>query len=331
MILYSKNTSGMKTALISAICLFAATTVAAQTVIIDGVPRDTSFTLDGTYKKERKYRPYIEPVRASLPQGVRAYEDVTYKKVSNSLGEHALKMDIYRPDDNKKYPVLLMIHGGGWNSGSPELQVPMAQQIAARGYVAIPVEYRLIPEALYPAGVEDLEDAVEWVYKNAKRYGIDRKKIAVSGCSAGGQLAMLLGMQNKSGKIGAVINMDGISTFVSEESVGRAREARAKGKALPVDAIWLGGTYEEQPDNWKGASALFWIGRQSAPVCFINSSIPRFHNGRDEAIAKLDSLGIHSEVHTLEDTPHTYWFFRPWFDTAVAHMTTFLDRIFKEK
>lgn len=321
----------MKTALISAICLFAATTVAAQTIIIDGVPRDTSFTLDGTYKKERKYRPYIEPVRASLPQGVRAYEDVTYKKVSNSLGEHALKMNIYRPDDNKKYPVLLMIHGGGWNSGSPELQVPMAQQIAARGYVAIPVEYRLIPEALYPAGVEDLEDAIKWVYKNAKRYGIDRKKIAVSGCSAGGQLAMLLGMQNKSGKIGAVINMDGISTFVSEESVGRAREARAKGKTLPVDAIWLGGTYEEQPDNWKGASALFWIGRQSAPVCFINSSIPRFHNGRDEAIAKLDSLGIHSEVHTLEDTPHTYWFFRPWFDTAVVHMTTFLDRIFKEK
>ena len=45
----------------------------------------------------------------------------------------------------------------------------------------------------------------------------------------------------------------------------------------------------------------------------------------------FDSLGIHSEVHTLEDTPHTYWFFRPWFDTAVAHMTTFLDRIFKEK
>lgn len=76
-----------------------------------------------------------------------------------------------------------MIHGGGWNSGSLELQVPMAQQIATKGYVTIPVEYRLIPEALYPAGVEDLEDAIEWIYKNAKRYGIDKKKIAVSGCS----------------------------------------------------------------------------------------------------------------------------------------------------
>lgn len=331
MILYSKNTSGMKTALISVICLFSAMTLTAQTVIIDGVPRDTSFTLDGTYKKERKYRPYIEPVRTPLPEGVRAYEGVTYKTVSNPWGEHALKMNIYRPDDDKKYPVLLMIHGGGWNSGSPELQVPLAQQVAARGYVTIPVEYRLIPEALYPAGVEDLEDAITWIYKNAKRYGIDRKKIAVSGCSAGGQLAMLLGTQNKSGKIGAVINMDGISSFVTEESVGRAREARKKGTTLPVDAIWLGGTYEERPDNWKGASALFWIGRQSVPVCFINSSIPRFHNGRDEAIEQLHALGIYTEVHTFDDTPHTYWFFRPWFDDTVSYMADFLDKIFKGK
>lgn len=72
-----------------------------------------------------------------------------------------------------------MIHGGGWNSGSLELQVPMAQQIATKGYVTIPVEYRLIPEALYPAGVEDLEDAIEWIYKNAKRYGIDKENCRI--------------------------------------------------------------------------------------------------------------------------------------------------------
>lgn len=139
----------MKTVLISAICLFAATTVAAQTVIIDGVPRDTSFTLDGTYKKERKYRPYIEPVRASLPQGVRAYEDVTYKKVSNSLGEHALKMNIYRPDDNKKYPVLLMIHGGGWNLGQPRVAGAHGPADSRpRICCHFLSNYRLIPEAL---------------------------------------------------------------------------------------------------------------------------------------------------------------------------------------
>ena len=163
----------MKALLISAICFLSVSTITAQTVMVNGVPRDTSFTLNRTFLKERKYRPYIEPVKANLPDHVRAYEQVTYKTVKNKWGEHELKMNIYRPDDNKKYPVLLMIHGGGWNSGNLELQVPMAQQIATKGYVTIPVEYRLIPEALYPAGVEDLEDAIEWIYKNAKRYGID--------------------------------------------------------------------------------------------------------------------------------------------------------------
>ena len=103
----------MKALLISAICFLSVSTITAQTVMVNGVPRDTSFTLNRTFLKERKYRPYIEPVKADLPDHVRAYEQVTYKTVKNKWGEHELKMNIYRPDDNKKYPVLLMIHGGG--------------------------------------------------------------------------------------------------------------------------------------------------------------------------------------------------------------------------
>lgn len=170
----------MKTYLIFAISLLSTSFTFSQTVVIDGVPRDTSFALNTTYQKELRYRPYIEPVRASLPDNVLANEGVTYKTVENAWGKHELKMNIYRPNDGKEYPVLMMIHGGGWNSGNLGLQVPMAQQIATKGYVTIPVEYRLIPEALYPAGVEDLEDAIEWIYNNAGRFGIDKEKIAVS-------------------------------------------------------------------------------------------------------------------------------------------------------
>ena len=295
----------MKTYLIFAISLLSTSFTFSQTVVIDGVPRDTSFALNTTYQKELRYRPYIEPVRASLPDNVLANEGVTYKTVENAWGKHELKMNIYRPNDGKEYPVLMMIHGGGWNSGNLGLQVPMAQQIATKGYVTIPVEYRLIPEALYPAGVEDLEDAIEWIYNNAGRFGIDKEKIAVSGCSAGGQLAMLIGMKNASGKIRAVINMDGISSFVTDESINRAKQARDSNKPLPIDAIWL--------------------------VCFINSSIPRFHNGRDEAIALLNKYGTYTEIHTFEDTPHPYWFFRPWFDPTIEYMTEFMNKILKNK
>jgi len=87
-----------------------------------------------------------------------------------------------------------MIHGGGWKSGSKEMQIPLAQQISARGYVTVCVEYRLSPEALYPAAVHDIKAAIRFLRAHAEEYGIDPGKIAVSGCSAGGHLAALAGM-----------------------------------------------------------------------------------------------------------------------------------------
>jgi acetyl esterase/lipase len=303
-----------------------------QTVIIDGIPRDTSFTLYQTYNKEKKGRPYIQPVYAHLPENEIAYEKIVYKTIKNKSikNEHRqLHLNIYRPKNKKLYPALLMIHGGGWNSGNLSLQIPLAQHIAEKGYVTVPVEYRLIPEALYPAGVNDLEDALKWIYKNATKYGIDKNKIAVSGCSAGGQLACLLGTRNISGYVKAIINIDGISTFLDSTSIDRAQKAREKGLKLPVDALWLGGTYAEKAENWRKASALTYVSKRSAPVCFINSSNARFHNGRDEMVQKLRKLGINTEIHTLADTPHPFWFFEPWHHQTVEYAVNFLNKTFK--
>ena len=80
----------MKTYLIFAISLLSTSFTFSQTVVIDGVPRDTSFALNTTYQKELRYRPYIEPVRASLPDNVLANEGVTYKTVENSWCKHEL-------------------------------------------------------------------------------------------------------------------------------------------------------------------------------------------------------------------------------------------------
>lgn len=302
-----------------------------QKIMVDGIPRDTSYTVQGSYHKELKRFPFIKTVDTTIPAGVAAWHDIVYKNIDDRHSKRGLKLSVYRPDDDQPYPALLMIHGGGWNSGSPEMQKALAINLAKKGFVTATVEYRLIPEALYPAGEEDLNDAVKWLYENAETYRIERDKIAVSGCSAGGQLAALIGTKNKHHLIKAVINMDGISTFIHPESVERAQKTRDAGEIMPVDAQWLGGTYAEKPDNWRAASALSWVNERSAPVCFINSSIPRFHNGRDEHIAKLDSLGIYAEVHTFEDTPHTFWLFHPWHLSTVNYAANFLWKIFEEK
>lgn len=299
--------------------------VSSQEVLANNVPRDTSYTVYSSFIKEKKNFPYIQIVDTNTPDEISANENIIYKKISDSRN---LKLSIYRPDDLEIHPIVLIIHGGGWNSGSPDMLKPLAVNLAKKGLATAIVEYRLIPEAKYPAAVEDLNDALEWLYDNAESLHYDKNKIAVAGCSAGGQLAALIGTKNTSNLVKAIINIDGISSFIDQVTIDRAQNAKEKGAKMPVDALWLGGSFDEVPKAWNEASALHWINKESAPICFINSSISRFHNGRDEHCKTLDNLGIHSEVHTFEDSPHTFWHFHPWHLSTVNYTANFLWKIF---
>ncbi|MHB9055588.1 MAG: pectinesterase family protein [Paludibacteraceae bacterium] len=297
----------------------------SQILLINGIPRDTSYTVYSSFIKEKKNFPFIQLVNSEVTAELITYQDIVYKKINKN---RKLKLNIFRPKSSDILPAVLMIHGGGWNSGSPDLQKALAVNLARKGFVTITAEYRLIPEAVYPAGVDDLNDAVRWISNNAGKYAVDKNKIAVSGCSAGGQLASLMGTKNKDKLIKAIVSIDGISTFLDSATIERAQKARDTGSKMPVDAQWLGGTFNERSETWKDASALYFVNKNSAPVCFINSSIPRFHNGRDEHIRKLCSLNIYSEVHTFDKTPHTFWHFHPWHISTVNYAANFLNKVF---
>jgi acetyl esterase/lipase len=231
------------------------------------------------------------------------------------------------------YPVVVLIHGGGWRSGSRSHLVPMDQRPAAAGYVTVPVEYRMALEARYPASILDTKSAIRWLREPNHDYPIDPDKIAVLGCSSGAQVATLIGMTNSdvlfdglqgegaSADMQAIINIDGVVSFIHPEA-----EAEIKGDSA---STWLGARCEEQPGLWKEASPLEYFGPKSPPMLFVNSSIPRFHAGRDDVIKQLDQYGIHNEVHTLENTPHPFWLLNPWFDPTVACVEKFLDHVFK--
>lgn len=310
----------------------------------DAVPRDTSFTTWGTYLKMRKHHPELTIAAPVLPEGVKAQENVVYQHFdSTKFGPRDLHVDIYRPDNDEVLPALIMIHGGGWNSGDKTMQRPMAMQIAKAGYVTIPVEYRLIPEALYPAGLHDIKAVVRWVRANAATYGINPDKIAISGASAGAQLATLVGVTNGSAShegsegphtdtssaVQAVINMDGIATFVSEGNIRTSRESLEQKKRMPVNAQWLGGLYEEAPDNWNHASALNHITDASAPVCFISSGLPRYSDGREILCDEYLKRHIYTVRHVLPVDFHPFWLFNPWMERTVGYAVEFLDNQFK--
>jgi len=272
-------------------------------------PQASPYTLGSTYEKLKKDHPQVERlVQKDLP-GTLAQEDIPYHQV----GETGLKADLYLPDRvGEKFPGVILVHGGGWISGSKENQRPMARHLAQMGFVAMTVDYRLADRAKFPAALEDLVAAVDYL-KASDRVHPD--KIAILGASAGAQLASLAGQTDPD--IKAIINVDGIVSFVHPE----AQEGL-------YAAYWLGGTKAERGDLWKKASPLEAVHPGSPPILFKNSAQPRFHAGRDDMIKKYAEWGIHAEVHTFPDSPHSFWLVEPWFHRTLGLTIDFLHKVF---
>ncbi len=282
--------------------------------------RDTSFTVGGTYRKLKPQYPAIQVVQPKVPSGVIARMNVTYCTQNG----RDLHLDAFYPakkTGQKPRPAVLLIHGGGWRSGDRSQQIPMAQALAAKGYVAVTAEYRLSTEALYPAAVHDLKAAVRWLRANARTYNLDTNRIAALGCSAGGQLAALLGA---TGDVQAVVDVDGLVAFDHPES-GEGDDRKSTSAAT----YWFGGPKTETLAEWHEASPLTYANRQTAPILFLNSSVDRMHAGRDDLIKQLKMRGIYTEVHTFADAPHPFWLFQPWFTPTMIHVVSFLDKVFR--
>lgn len=300
------------------------------------INKDTSFTVYSAFAKEVKDYPFIEIANPELPENIFIDSNQVYEE----YGKRKLRLDVFYPKTQKqKFPAIILVHGGGWKSGDKSQQIPLGKIIASKGFVAAAVEYRLSPEAMYPAAILDLKAAVRWLRKNHAKYFIDTNKIAALGCSSGGHLVSMLGVTNdnpkfdgsgsyldRSSKVQAIIDIDGILDFTHPAESGKDNDP----KKPSAGKLWLGASFQENPGLWKEASPITWVNKSTPPFLFINSSLNRFHAGRDEFINILESYGTYSEVHTLPNTPHPFWFFHPWFNQIVEICITFLERVFNQ-
>jgi acetyl esterase/lipase len=292
------------------------------------IPIDTSYTVWSTYNKEIKKFPFIKKVQKPQNKEVLTQKDIVYK----SIDSRDLHLDAYFKNQKKNQPIVVLIHGGGWKSGNKSQMNFLAQEIASKGYCCFAIEYRLSDEAQFPAAILDVKSAIQYIKSNAHKFNADANRVAVLGCSSGGQMAALIGTTNgkpefeekdnakENTNVQAIIDMDGILAFHHPEAT--------EGKYA---TLWLNGTYEENPQNWRQASALTHCDENTPPVLFINSDMVRFHAGRDDMIAVLDKYKIYNEVKIIPNAPHSFWFFDPWFDEIVNYSTQFLDKIFKQK
>lgn len=118
----------------------------------------------------------------------KTFENIPYASVSPNQ-----VMDIYLPEGNGPFPVVVLIHGGAFRMGDKQMETRNAEALMARGYAAASINYRLSGEAKFPAQIQDCKAAVRFLKANAAKYHLNHDKIGSWGASAGGTLSALLG------------------------------------------------------------------------------------------------------------------------------------------
>jgi len=199
-----------------------------------------------------------------LPAGVTVDANIAYDTHKETV------LDVFRPAGAApgKRPGVLFIHGGGWTGGTKESVVKaFVLPFLAKGFVVANVEYRLARTALAPAAVTDVLKAAEWFRKNASKYGVDDKKIIVSGGSAGGHLALMVGLTPKSanlgptGKLAAVVNFYGITDVADLlEGVNEKKYA----------VTWLPPTLADRNEVARKVSPQSWVAKGEPAVLTIH-------------------------------------------------------------
>jgi acetyl esterase len=148
---------------------------------------------------------------------VTVMRDVAYRVADDMV----LPLDAYVPTaKTTKRPAVLLVHGGAWRGGDKSNFAAEGNKLAELGYVAFSVSYRLAPQHPYPAAVDDVLAAVEWIRapEQVKTYKLDPKRIGAIGASAGGHLVAMLatmgeGPQTKGSRIKAAVSWSGPMDF----------------------------------------------------------------------------------------------------------------------
>jgi acetyl esterase len=211
------------------------------------------------------------------------------RRIPSATGD--IPVRVYTPPAGvgTQLPGLVFFHGGGWVIGSVATYERECRDIAVKaGCVVVSVDYRLAPEHKFPAAVDDCVAATRWVAANAAALGIDDKRLAVGGDSAGGNLAAVTALELR----GEVPLSCQLLIYPATDSVNEYPSQREPDVGLlsQADASWFMGHYLTRPEDRQNprmspllASSLVGLPPAIVAVC-------EFDPLRDQGVAYADAL-----------------------------------------
>jgi len=268
---------------------------------------------------------------AKEPPGTLAVRDIDYAGTGNARQ----KLDLYLPAKpaEKPLPLIVYIHGGGWEGGNkaePGILWPLIQDHAFAG---ASIGYRLTNEGSWPVQIHDVKAALRWLAAHGKEHGIDTTRIGLIGISAGGHLVSLLGTsggvveldgevgtKGTAPKIACVANFCGPANFVTFGGKGSVIDVENPKTAI---GKLLGGAMSQKMDVAKAASPITYISADDPPFIHIHGTkdtlVP--YAQVQEFDAALEKAGVKSTVLTGEGGPHVFFS-----ADLMAKLRTFFDR-----
>lgn len=251
-----------------------------------------------------------------FPTGIRVVQNVCYGgRIKNDV------LDLYLPRSaNRPFPVVLWVHGGGWEGGNKEN--PPAMFLIGKGYAVASINYRLTrePKACFPAQIHDCKAAVRWLRANAKQYNLDPDHIGAWGGSAGGHLVALLGASGEvkelEGNVGNHLKMSSrvhaVCDWFGPTDLEKFADFQASFPGLPPDCPMqmitklFGGPIAKSKK----------LAQQANPITHITAKSPPFlimHGDRDTLVPldqsqllvnAIKAAGSQVDFHVLPGAGH---------------------------
>lgn len=259
------------------------------------------------------------------------YSNIPY--ANDTLKKHLL--DIYLPaDTSKPHPLIVWIHGGGWMSNDKYADMgymkTTVKSFIDSGFALASIDYRFSTQAVFPAQVQDCNQALEFLYQHAKQFKLDKDNFTLIGFSAGGHLASLIGLSRNNHvkafypdgltphfSIKCVLDFYGPADLLAIDS---SADTSINNARHPV-ALLLGAVPVERPDLAKAASPVTYIDKNDPPFLIVqgekDESVP---NTQSRLLSSLLTLNhVKNELIIVPGAPH----FGPMFDAAYIRQGIF--------
>jgi len=244
------------------------------------------------------------------------FRDVSY--VTNGHARQTL--DLYVPEKAEgSLPLLIWVHGGGWQNGSKNGCPIVRQGFLQRGYAVASINYRLSNDAVFPAQIEDCKAAIRWLRAHAKEYGLDSDRFGVWGSSAGGHLVALLGTSGDekafdvgahldvSSRVQAVCDYYGPTDLTRMDTHATPKAVLKHNDPESPESRLLGGPVLENREKALRASPVTYVSTNALPPFLIvhgdADPVVPFHQS-ELLFGALQKAGASVGLHCIKGAGH---------------------------